>query len=79
MGRHFLRRFARKHIPTKVFDNAEVKWESKIENMTVSNPNEIRQEQPVVIASDYFPEIVRQLQKIGVRNFYVYNENLDWK
>lgn len=77
-GQHFMKRFAEKYVPKKIMDNAEAKWGSKLGGIEIESPNCLRQGDCVVVAGNYFPEIIEQLKGMGITSYYVYDEQCDW-
>ena len=53
-------------------DNGQEKWGTKFLGLDVHPPEKLLQqsETPIVISSNYYTEIVFQLQKMGVKNYY---------
>lgn len=77
-GGQFLKKCGFKYHPRKILDNAERKWGTQLEGVEIMNPINVKPDTCVVIASNYFIEIIQQLMNLGVREYYVYDEQLDW-
>lgn len=77
-GQHFMKRFAGKYVPKKIMDNAEEKWGSKIGEIEIESPACLKRVDCVVVAGNYFPEIIEQLKGMGISSYYVYDEQCDW-
>ena len=63
IGQHFLKRFAGKYIPKKILDNAEAKWGKLVEGITVESPRHLMPTDCVVVASMYYADIIKQLNR----------------
>ena len=59
-------------MPIKILDNDSDKWGKEYHDITIDCPDNLRQGDCVVIANEYFPEIIGQLRKMGIVNYYVY-------
>lgn len=77
-GQHFLKRFAGKHIPEKILDNADVKWGKTLEGIIVEKPEYLKPTDCVVVAGFYYADIVKQLKSMGVEKYYIYDESSNW-
>lgn len=77
-GQHFIKRFAGKHIPEKILDNAEVKWGKTVEGIPVDSPECLKSSDCVIVAGSYYTDIIKQLKNMGVNNYYIYDEQSNW-
>lgn len=77
-GEQFLKKYGKKYCPIKVIDNASTKWGTTLENVEIASPDCLQADDCVVISGSYFVEIVEQLQQLGIKDFYIYDEGLNW-
>ncbi len=74
--RVWLERFDLKEQVVCTFDNASAKWGKKIFGVDVKNPADlpgmIDSDSRVIIVSLWHQEIGRQLEKLGINDYYVY-------
>lgn len=72
LGREFIDNYSSCYMPIKILDNDSDKWGKEYHDITIDCPDNLRQGDCVVIANEYFPEIIGQLRKMGIVNYYVY-------
>ena len=77
-GKQFLKKFGSIYRPEKVLDNSEMKWGTTIEGIKIASLEILKPGDCVVISSMYFVEMIKQLQKLGVSDYYVFDDSLDF-
>ncbi|WP_394884626.1 nucleoside-diphosphate sugar epimerase/dehydratase [Clostridium butyricum] len=59
-------------------DNDSNKWGNKIQGIEIINPKElINKDNMIIIASQYYKEIIKQLQEMKLYNFKRYDSNIE--
>ncbi len=78
-GQHFMRRFAGRYVPDKIIDNAQSKWGTMLNGISIDGISAIKEGDCIIIAGDRFAEIAKQLRETGINSYYIYNEQCEWR
>jgi len=82
MFQHYLLNTKKWYRPVFVVDNNSKKWNTEINGFKICNPEEIlkipKEKHHVIICSIYYKEIIEQLKNMGVENYFVYIQNINW-
>ena len=82
MLEHYLKHTKRKYHPAFVVDNDPDKWGKTLYGIRVETPQKLTalpgQKRYVVICSIYYKEIIKQLEALGVTNYYIYVQDANW-
>lgn len=70
------------YIPQFYVDNDSSKWGTKRNGIDISNPKVLleydKKELHIIICNNYFREIGAQLRNMGLNEYYIYLENIDF-
>lgn len=79
--RIWLKRYGLKNQTKYVFDNDPLKWGTEAYGLPVKNPAELpkllKENTRLLITSIYHRKISEQLQKMGIKDFYIFIDG--WK
>lgn len=82
MFEHYLQNFGSKYPPKFIVDNNPSTWGLKKHGIMIKNPLELlnlkQSEIRIVICSIYFREIGKQLEEMGINEYYIYIQNKEW-
>ena len=82
MLQHYLSNTKKCYRPVFVVDNDAKKWNTEINGFKVCNPKEIlnipKDKQHIIICSIYYKDIIEQLKNMGIENYYIYVQNINW-
>ena len=78
----YMLKFGKKYRPEFLVDNDKNKWGRRRQGIDIKSPNEIltisQKKRKVIICSAYYPEIEKQLQEMGIMEYSIYIQHLDW-
>ncbi len=78
----YMRRFGSQHRPAFIVDNGKSKWGKPIHGIMVHDPKELlripKEKLRVIICNIYFREIAKQLEGMGITDYYLHIENKMW-
>jgi phosphorylcholine metabolism protein LicD/2-polyprenyl-3-methyl-5-hydroxy-6-metoxy-1,4-benzoquinol methylase len=79
---HYMQNFGRKFRPLFIVDNDQTKWNTKKHGVVIKSPKEVlsfnKDEIRLVICSIHFREIGKQLEQMGIDEYYIYIQNKEW-
>jgi lipopolysaccharide cholinephosphotransferase len=79
--RIWFERYGLKNRTKFIFDNDPLKWETEVYGLSIKNPAElpkyINENTRILIASIHHKKINEQLQKMGIKDFYIFIDG--WK
>lgn len=82
MLRHYLKHTKRSVHPVFVVDNDPGKWGKKQFHIPVKEPETVLKVPPeqlhMIICSIHYREITKQLERMGVKEYYIYVQNVNW-
>lgn len=78
----YMKKFGRKYKPDFIVDNDKNKWGRFRQGIEIKSPQEILKISPekrkVIICSAYYPEIEKQLQEMGIMEYSIYIQHIEW-
>ncbi|OOM79956.1 LicD family protein [Clostridium sp. BL-8] len=82
MFEDYMRKNSKKHTPAFLVDNDKGKWGTKRHEIEIRNPKEIlkiqKEKRKVIICSVHYREIEKQLNNMGVEDYYIYIQEKEW-
>lgn len=82
MFENYMERYGGKYRPAFLVDNDENKWGRSRMGIEIKEPGAIlevpEKKRHLIICSFYYREISRQLDKMGIHDYKVYIQNMEW-
>lgn len=82
MLEHYLHCYGKKHPPLFIVDNDKEKWNTKKHGIPIKPPNKLltlgNDEMRLIICSIYYHEIGKQLEQMGIEEYYIYIQDKEW-
>lgn len=82
MVRYYLKHTKRKYHPAFIVDNDSRKWGKIWSGIPVKAPERLLEISPeklhLIICSIHYKEIAKQLDDMGVKEYYIFVQNTDW-
>lgn len=82
MFEDYMKKYGRKYRPAFLVDNDDSKWEKSRMGIEIKKPEAILEvpenRRKLIICSFYYPEIEKQLQAMGVKDYQIYVQRLEW-
>lgn len=80
---HYLEHEGKNYLPEFTVDNNSQKWGREVHNFPVKPPEAVfdvpANKLLVIICSIYYREITKQLNKMGINQYYIYVQEKTWK
>ncbi len=78
----YMLKWGGRYRPAFLVDNDESKWGRKRQGIEIKAPQEIfkisEQNRRVIICSFYYKEIQKQLEEMGIFDYQIYVQNIEW-
>ena len=78
----YMKKFGGKYRPDFIVDNDKNKWGRYRQGIEIKSPQEIlsipADRRKVIICSAYYPEIEKQLKEMGVTEYSIYIQHIEW-
>ena len=82
MFEDYMKQYGDKYRPKFLVDNDSNKWGRNRMGIEIKKPEDIlsvpESKRHVIICSFYYREIIPQLEKMGIKDYKVYVQNVDW-
>lgn len=82
MFEDYMQKFGRKYCPSFLVDNDETKWGRQRMGIDVKKPEAIfdvpEDNRRLIICSFYYREIIQQLEQLGIYDYKVYVQRIEW-
>lgn len=82
MFEDYMRRYGKRFRPSYIIDNGRTKWGRPIHGIMVCCPDKLREipkdKLRVIICNIYYREIAKQLEEMGIEDYYLHIENKYW-
>lgn len=82
MFENYMERYGGKYRPSFLVDNDENKWGRSRMGIEIKEPREIlaipEKKRHLIICSFYYREITQQLEKMGIHDYKIYIQNMEW-
>ena len=82
MFEDYMEKYGGKYRPAYLIDNDENKWERRRMGIEICSPQKLlelpKDKYKLIICSFYYKEIGRQLEKMGITDYKVYVQHIDW-
>lgn len=82
MFEDYMRRYGEQYRPAYIIDNGSTKWGKQIHGIMVCGPDKLleipRDRLRVIICNIYYREISKQLEEMGIEDYYLHIENKYW-
>ena len=82
MFEDYMRRYGERYRPAYVVDNGYTKWGKPLHGIMVCGPDKLleipRERLRVIICNIYYREIAKQLEDMGIEDYYLHIENKYW-
>lgn len=82
MFEDYMKKWGGRYRPAFLVDNDENKWGKRRMGIEIKNPEELRgiprQKRRLIICSYYYKEIETQLEAMGIHDYRVYIQHLEW-
>ena len=82
MFEDYMRRFGTQYRPAFIVDNGKGKWGTQSHGIMIHDPEELlrvpREKLRVIICNIYYCEIAKQLEEMGITDYYLHIENKMW-
>lgn len=82
MYEDYMKKYGNKYRPAFLVDNDESKWGRFRRGIEICNPEAIleipEEKRKIIICSYYYKEISKQLEDMGVHDYKVYVQEVDW-
>ena len=82
MFEDYMKKYGGKYRPSFLVDNDDSKWEKRRMGIEIKKPEAILEvpenRRKLIICSYYYPEIEKQLQEMGVTDYQIYVQRLEW-
>lgn len=82
MFEDYMKKYGDKYRPAFLVDNDENKWGRSRMGIPIREPKEIlevpQEKRRLIICSYYYREISEQLDKMGIHDYKVYVQELEW-
>lgn len=82
MFEDYMKKYGGKYRPAFLVDNDDSKWEKSRMGIEIKKPEAILEvpedRRKLIICSYYYPEIEKQLQAMGVTDYQIYVQRLEW-
>lgn len=80
MVNSYLAEYGDKYRPSFIVDNGKAKWGTTFNGMMIYAPDKLltipKDELRVIVCNIYYREISKQLEEMGIEDYYLYAENL---
>ena len=77
-----MKKYGARYRPSFLVDNDDSKWEKRRMGIEIKKPEAILEvpenRRKLIICSYYYPEIEKQLQEMGVTDYQIYVQRLEW-
>ena len=82
MFEDYMKKYGAKYRPAFLVDNDDSKWEKSRMGIEIRKPEAILEvpenKRKLIICSYYYPEIEKQLKEMGVTDYQIYVQRLEW-
>lgn len=82
MMEDYMKKWGNRYRPEFLVDNDENKWERQRFGIPIKSPEEIRKipegKRRLIICSFYYKEIQKQLEQMGIHDYCVYVQHVEW-
>lgn len=82
MMEDYMKKWGNQYRPSFLVDNDENKWDRQRFGIPIKAPEEIlkvpERKRRLIICSFYYKEIQKQLEEMGIRDYRVYVQHLEW-
>ncbi len=82
MFEDYMRRYGDRFRPAFIVDNGKSKWGKMVHGIMVNCPQELlavpKENLRVIICNIYYRQIAKQLEEMGIEDYYLHIENRDW-
>ncbi len=82
MFEDYMKKWGSRYRPDFLVDNDENKWERQRMGIPIKSPEEIlkvpEKKRRLIICSFYYKEIQKQLEKMGIHDYHVYIQHMEW-
>lgn len=82
MFEDYMKKYGGKYRPAFLVDNDDSKWEKRRMGIEIKRPEAILEvpedRRKLIICSYYYPEIEKQLQAMGIKDYQIYVQRLEW-
>lgn len=82
MFEDYMKKWGARYRPDFLVDNDESKWDRKRMGIEIKPPKAILEIPPekrrLIICSFYYKEIQKQLEEMGIRDYHVYVQHMEW-
>lgn len=82
MMEDYMKKWGKQYRPAFLVDNDENKWERQRFGIQIKSPEEIKKipegKRRLIICSFYYKEIQKQLEKMGIHDYCVYVQHMEW-
>lgn len=82
MFEDYMRKFGERYRPSYIIDNGREKWGRSIHGIIICGPDKLleipKDRLRVIICNIYYREIAKQLEEMGIKEYYLHIENKYW-
>ena len=82
MFEDYMKKWGNRYRPVFLVDNDENKWNRSRMGIEIKPPKALLEipveKQHLIICSFYYKEIEKQLQEMGITNYHIYIQKLEW-
>lgn len=82
MFEDYMKKWGSRYRPDFLVDNDENKWERQRMGIPIKSPEEIlkvpEKRRRLIICSFYYKEIQKQLDQMGIHDYHVYIQHMEW-
>ena len=82
MFEDYMKKWGSRYRPDFLVDNDKAKWGRSRMGIPIKSPREIleipKERRRLIICSFYYKEIEKQLEKMGVKDYHVYVQHVEW-
>ncbi len=82
MFEDYMKKWGGRYRPAFLVDNDENKWGRQRMGIPVKSPKEIldipKEKRRLIICSFYYKEIQKQLESMGIRDYHIYVQHMEW-
>ena len=82
MFEDYMKKWGNRYRPDFLVDNDENKWERQRMGIPIKSPKEIlkvpEKRRRLIICSFYYKEIQKQLDQMGIHDYHVYIQHMEW-
>ena len=82
MFEDYMKKYGSQYRPSLLVDNDQNKWDRRRMGIPIASPQRIlgipKSKRHLIICSFYYKEISKQLDEMGITDYKVYIQNMDW-